>query len=78
MSSATTPTYKIVVSIYINKRGERKHTALVLAYNLSRKPWSHVLTLYFKTFSTTSRRAALPPPFSGKSKSSNFTSFSGL
>jgi hypothetical protein len=44
-------------------------TAFVLAYNLSRNPWSHVLTLYFIIVSTIAINPSLPPALSLISKS---------
>ena len=55
-----------------------RHTALVLPYNLSRNPWSQVLTLYFSTCSTVSSRPSLPLGSLGRLKSINCTSLSGL
>ena len=52
-------------------------TALVLAYNLSKKPWSQVLTLYLSTCSTVCKSPSLPLALPS-SKFMRLSSFSGL
>lgn len=83
-SSEITPTYN--QSVQIMKMMSRPRfssdseilTALVLAYSLSRNPWSQVFTLYLSTVSTRSKSPSLPFPSDvGKWKSSNLINFSG-
>jgi len=50
----------------------------VLAYNLSKNPWSQVLTLYLRTCSTVANNPSFPFPSPGRLNSINFTNFSGL
>jgi len=58
---------------------ETTPTALVLAYSLSMKPWSHVLTLKPSTFRMVSSRPSSPLPSpSGREKASCLTNSSGL
>lgn len=47
-------------------------TALGLAYSLSKKPWSHVLTLYLSSLCTSSSRPFLPKPSSAGRLSASF------
>lgn len=56
-----------------------ERTGLVLAYSLSMKPWSHVLTLYLRTsfMASSSPFSPRPSPF-GRHKANSLTKSSGL
>jgi len=54
-------------SVWFEEKIDRL-TALVLPYNLSMNPLSHVFTEYFNMVSTVWRNPSLPTPFCGRSR----------